>query len=258
VAQDNPKTAASDGGATYRTTPSAEGGYNFTAFSLSQRDADDDGMENGFDTCPFVAAPADYDPRSATLIQPGLDDDGDGLPNNCDPTPNENSNFNDHDQDGYANRGDNCPVDANGAASAENQTDNEPDGIGNICDTNPNTADGHQHQVCLVTEIDIGAGGSPATNPQSLSPCTPGAPPSTTTTTTAGGTGGTTTTTTGGTGGTTTTGGSGVGGPASGVGSLSPVAGSIPAWAALLTAIGGLGLLASLGTLASRAISRRR
>ena len=51
---------------------------------------------------------------------------------------------------------------------------------------------------------------------------------------------------------TTTTTGDGVGGPSTGVGSLAPVASSIPAWATIVSAIGGAGLLGSLGALASR------
>jgi len=52
--------------------------------------------------------------------------------------------------------------------------------------------------------------------------------------------------------------GDGVGGPSSGVGSLSPAAAGIPAWAAIASALGGAGLLGSLGTFAARFLRRRR
>ena len=48
------------------------------------------------------------------------------------------------------------------------------------------------------------------------------------------------------------------GGAATGVGSLAPVAASIPAWAAIASGLGGAGLLGSLGALAARALRRRR
>ena len=47
-------------------------------------------------------------------------------------------------------------------------------------------------------------------------------------------------------------------GPSTGVGSLAPVAASIPAWAAAASAFGSAGLLGSLGAFASRRIRRRR
>jgi hypothetical protein len=51
-------------------------------------------------------------------------------------------------------------------------------------------------------------------------------------------------------------GGSGVGG--SGVGALAPAVSSIPTWGALASALGGAGLLGSLGAFASRILRRRR
>lgn len=48
------------------------------------------------------------------------------------------------------------------------------------------------------------------------------------------------------------------GGAATGIGSLAPVVGSIPAWAAIVSALGGAGLLGSLGAMAARILRRRR
>jgi len=46
-------------------------------------------------------------------------------------------------------------------------------------------------------------------------------------------------------------------GPDTGVGALAPVAGSIPAWAAIASGLGGAGLLGSLGAMAARIMRRR-
>jgi len=117
--------------------PKEAGTYTFNAFSVGMRDADGDGHENTLDTCPLDPDPT-WDPRN---VDADDDPDGDGIPNTCDPTPDENTGAGDHDGDGYSNRGDNCPLDANGVADADNQTDSDSDGIGDACDPNPNDAD---------------------------------------------------------------------------------------------------------------------
>ena len=179
--KDNPDSPAAEAAKTYRTNPGA-GTYNFVNFSASQRDADGDGMENGLDSCPFVDAPPDYDPRA---VNPTSDLDLDGLPDNCDPTPDENTGgSNDHELDGYANRGDNCPVHYNGPGTDDNQKDTDRDGIGDACDGvttaawNPqglgdkNVADGEPVRKCLVTPVDVGAGGTPTpASAADLMPC---------------------------------------------------------------------------------------
>ena len=96
------------------------------AFLQSERDADDDGMENTLDTCPTSGNPDSFDPRNTD--SPG-DNDKDGIPNICDPTPDENLNAGDQDGDGFLNRGDNCPIVANA-----DQADADRDGLGNLCD----------------------------------------------------------------------------------------------------------------------------
>jgi len=132
-------------------------------YSQSERDADGDGIENDLDPCPYnvdadgPGGMIDWDPRVAG-IQPGADDDGDHLPNSCDP--NDAAPNTDEDGDGYDNGQDICPLVANGCNTAicfpkfpntwkpswDNQADDDnkepinadvgpsPDSIGNACD----------------------------------------------------------------------------------------------------------------------------
>jgi len=199
VTQDNPNTAANEGGTPYRTNP-GNGAYNFVSYSASQRDADNDGIENSMDPCPNTPDP-DWDPR-LSYLDPSYpkdsegksagDKDRDGIPNSCDNFPDSakdptvpGSTFSDADADGFANRGDNCPQVRNGEdvdISIRNQLDEDDfpagraargDGIGNACDTNPNSLDGDYAEVCRVTVINVGTGGTPAVDPQKLRPCDP-------------------------------------------------------------------------------------
>jgi len=132
-------------------------------YSQSERDADGDGIENDLDPCPYTVdadgpgGMIDWDPRVAG-IQPGADDDGDHLPNSCDP--NDGAPKTDEDEDGYDNGQDICPLVKNGCNTAicfpkfpytwipawDNQGDDDnkepinadvgpsPDSIGNACD----------------------------------------------------------------------------------------------------------------------------
>jgi hypothetical protein len=174
----------------------------------------------------------------------------------------------------------------------DNQEDTDSDGIGDQCDPDPtdNDAQGVPIEFCIITPVEIGGGGDPPPDPTLMTPCDPnanfdqddcslldedemviyGTDPNKTDTDDDGvsdcdeiaaGTdplvagadatpvpGTTPTAGTGGTGGT-----GGVGGDVStGIGSLAPVASSIPAWATALSALGGAGLLGSLGALAAR------
>jgi len=120
------------------------GNHSWISQHQSLRDADGDGIENALDACALVADK--YNPRS--LTGSGSDSDGDGMPDECDPTPTTNNV--DHDGDGWENSYDNCPTVANAT-----QTDSEAnvgtyasvapfggprgDGIGDACDTSDDT-----------------------------------------------------------------------------------------------------------------------
>jgi len=128
---DNPDTVANEDGYELRRNPPDWGNYNFLTVATLRPDADNDGIENDLDTCPF-------DPDWDDNPRHGWGPDGDGLDSACDP---EWDVYNeDQDGDGYLNRGDNCPLVANGLGE-DNQADNDGDGIGNPCDTEGNGPD---------------------------------------------------------------------------------------------------------------------
>jgi hypothetical protein len=136
-----------------------DGTYTFTVISAGQRDADNDGYENGLDTCPFE--PNIGNPR----VPNDGDLDSDGLDAVCDPNddPVTGGTNSDEDGDGYLNRQDNCPLIANGErdeATTGNQAEDEDpgDGIGNPCDTNPTEFDGELIIETREVEVTIGAG----------------------------------------------------------------------------------------------------
>jgi len=200
----------------------------------------------------------------------------------------------DHDADGFLNRGDNCPLVYNLDQNDKDIENGEEvgDGIGDACDkagteagsdcvgsrcgdscpfgtppcqTGPlpiparsvagkgeGTPDGDQILCVKVSTIVVG--GDPNVK---FTDCLGALPPLGQLPPPGGGGASQTGTGTGtGTGGGTTAG--GVGGPSSGIGSLSPVGGSVPAWAAIAAGLGAAGLIGSLGTLASRLVRRRR
>ncbi len=245
------------GGETFRKNP-ADGTYNFVTIVASQPDYDEDGIENSLDPCWETPDP-DWDPRAGAPIGPG-DQDGDGVPDSCDPNPTVKSDDKggectagvgvagaDEDCDKWMNRGDNCPL-----VSNPDQKDSEPDGIGDACDPDPTARSGHFHLECKVTQVVIGAGGDPATDPQNLQPCNPDAPLPTDDAAATG-----TPTPVGQTPAPTSSEGGGTGVPENGIGSLSPVGDGAPAWAALITTLGAIGVLGGAGLAASR-IARRR
>lgn len=169
ITADNPATTGTnEAGHVYRTNPATNGTFNFTSWALSQRDADLDGIENGLDSCQLVPDPT-WNPRNNDLVN---DPDYDGIPNSCDPTPNDNTGAQDHDVDGFWNRQDNCPLVQNGFVGT-NQHDTDLDGIGDSCDTDPNP-NGDRLSLCITTAVTVGSGGTPTpANPHVLLPCGP-------------------------------------------------------------------------------------
>jgi len=154
-------------GAQHRGNPAADGTYNFVLFAASMPDADNDGFENSFDTCPYDAN-LDGDPRgpadperagegidSACDPDPGTGQAGVGL---CGPGTGDDFLASDCDADGYWNRADNCPLVANGEQQ-DNQRDGDGDAIGAACDRNQGTRDGHIHVLCVISPVTVGAGG---------------------------------------------------------------------------------------------------
>lgn len=139
------------------------GTYDFIIHAIGQRDEDGDTYENAFDTCPYDQN--DGSPR----VKGDGDLDEDGLDAACDPNDdpaNEGINS-DEDGDGYLNRGDNCPLIANGEegtnqkdSDTNEQGDPRPDGIGDECDDNPDVPDGDADLVTVTSEVTIGEGGS--------------------------------------------------------------------------------------------------
>jgi hypothetical protein len=141
ITKDNAATAADESGYVGNINPTAGGDYTFTTFTISQGDADGDGIENDLDTCPFDVN--EGDPRVAG----DGDDDMDGIDNVCDPEP-QTANT-DQDDDIYLNRGDNCPL-----VSNPDNADADGDRIGDLCDTEgngPDVADG-EGIVATLTE----------------------------------------------------------------------------------------------------------
>lgn len=142
------------------------GDYTFTVFTVGQRDADSDTIQNSMDVCPYEA-----NAGNPTRINDG-DDDGDGLDSTCDSNddPLARGSNTDEDGDGYLNRQDNCPLIVNGQESEEeptgNQNDEDFDTIGDVCDTAPDSPDGELIVKTLEAEIKVGAGGAggPPTN----------------------------------------------------------------------------------------------
>lgn len=140
-----------------------DGTYTFTTVSFGQRDADNDGHMNSLDTCPFAANTGD-----PTVAGDG-DEDLDGLDTACDPDGSAlTGTKSDEDDDGYPNRGDNCPLVANGEDTT-NQEDADSDSIGDECDTEgngPNEADGELSEATLEAQVVIGEGTGPGGPPE--------------------------------------------------------------------------------------------
>ena len=155
TSQDNPDTTGDESGTTLKRNPQSAGAYNAVSFVRSQWDADGDGFENTIDPCPFTLDPG-WNPRGGG--SPAADADADGLPNSCDPSPNDaNSN---EDNDNYQNKQDSCPLVSQDYYAA----DYDHDGIGDACDSLPEDPSqggvAQRAEVCLVSEFNVGGGGS--------------------------------------------------------------------------------------------------
>ena len=154
LTEDAPATDPDEGGIAQLTNPK-DSTYKFTVIGVGQRDTDSDGIENSLDTCAFE--PNEGDPR----VNGDGDEDLDGLDSGCDPEPNVTNS--DQDSDGYLNRGDNCPLDANGEDEADipavgNQRDTDDDVIGDACDPDPDDADAQGDLIVTQTEFDLVVG----------------------------------------------------------------------------------------------------
>jgi len=145
------------------TTPASPGTVFALQYVASQRDLDQDGLENALDSCPFVTNAGD--PRDPGGIGT-YDEDSDGIDDACDPTLTTDTqgicdqdgpgglpgseNPGDHDGDCFKNRQDICPTVANGtvqsggpghtdteAANVSPPADDGPatDLIGDVCDS---------------------------------------------------------------------------------------------------------------------------
>jgi hypothetical protein len=267
-------TGGDEGGCTIRRNPD-NGTYKFTIVAGSQRDADNDGIENSLDVCSKDSNP-EWNPRA---VDAANDSDGDGMPKPCDPddtkaapqsplTCSAGIVGNDQDQDCFANRADNCPNDnqLKNPSSPPDPTENVPDikdtdydGIGDACDDNDNAANGENIGYCIEFSLNVGQPAGPVVgvrNSQGAPECAASAFTQGEEVPGQGQVTGTRTTTTTNTQTGTQTGGVGSG-PVTGVGSLSPVSRDVPVWAAALAAIGGLGIIAGLGLLTRSAVRRR-
>ncbi len=149
VSKDNPDTKNVDESGKVLLANPKDSKYKFTNYALGQRDADDDGFENGLDTCPLQAN--EGDPR----IPGDGDVDTDGLDAICDPDDGDTNS--DEDSDGYLNRGDNCPLKPNGEETT-NQKDNDTDSIGNECDPDPDDADAQGTYASAQPEVEVTIG----------------------------------------------------------------------------------------------------
>jgi hypothetical protein len=162
-------------GVPYRQNP-GNGVYNFTTFSIPAPDADNDGIENALDPCPYTPNGSGWDPRSVLSQGQQGDPEPDGLPDDCDPHPDRRFHCSaipedpsdDEDCDFWPNRLDNCPL-----VSNDDQKDTDGDGIGDACDHDPAVTDGQNLPVCNVSTVTIGSGGTPPVDPKLLVPCDP-------------------------------------------------------------------------------------
>ena len=130
----------SPGGTPRLTSPTAntgidgEGTHLLMLYGMSVRDTDGDGLENSFDTCPFVA---NLDDPRVTSGNDNGDNTGDMIDPACDPTPNASTK---HDPDNLEDGDDQPDQGSPGSNQCGNGTDNDSDGKIDIMD--PDCHDG--------------------------------------------------------------------------------------------------------------------
>jgi hypothetical protein len=155
LSEDNPDTGGDEAGYEVRRNPTDGGTYTFRWYTESMPDADGDGYETYGDTCPFDV---NIDPSFKVVAG---HPDQDGIDSVCEiPLGGEAMNcwpgapglLNDCDNDGFLNRGDNCPLLAN-----PDQADGDTDDIGDACDPNPTTFDGVVIDLTLEVDVSITA-----------------------------------------------------------------------------------------------------
>jgi hypothetical protein len=177
MSKDNAATAADESGHEVRRNPAYGGTYTFRWYTESFADADGDGYENYLDTCPFDVN-LDASPK---LSGSASDPDGDGIDSACDPAPATpcwpgapGPMANDCDFDGYYNRGDNCPLVANGPVEeSPPQKDSDTDEIGDACDTHPNQVDGKPIKLTLEADVAIRGPAAPTPTPTATAEVSP-------------------------------------------------------------------------------------
>jgi hypothetical protein len=166
TAEINNPTIGSNLGTDRARTPPSAGSYLYASYLNSQRDADEDGYENGLDTCPNIAN-TDASPKVS------FGPDSDMIDSACDSTPLVDTGMGNHDGDvlangdGIINIQDNCPQVANASqkdAEAESNHYNafavnpapqggpKADEIGDDCDPDDVQANGD-----YLADLDLGA-----------------------------------------------------------------------------------------------------
>ena len=167
-----------------RENPAAAGSYLFSITSVSDRDADNDGISNENDACPRIVDAEPSGPFAPFPAGAGYNDrfpgpqtqdiDFDGLSGSlaipsCDPSPTVPSPSlsgvgPDQDSDFFSNLQDNCPLLPNFSQAqgelfpAPAPLDGGPfsDTQGDPCDPNPTVSDGHFHQLITPFSVCVG------------------------------------------------------------------------------------------------------
>jgi uncharacterized repeat protein (TIGR01451 family) len=159
--------ADDDGNGTTVVPELAAGGYN-----ISQQGGPAGYIADGSASWAEVVAGANVDVERWTAPVPIVDTDGDGIPDNEDPTPNGDLDGDgidnladptpngDSDADGVDELADNCVAVAN-----PDQLDSDADGLGDACDNTPNGDPTAEPTVAPTTEPTVAPTEEPTTEP---------------------------------------------------------------------------------------------